>query len=147
MQGRDQRGNNAACLTLGGSQSLPLLPTSKLGPCGADSWVGGFVYALGPYESFQPILLWGWEFILLLQPPQVFTARGFEALFPCTVTLGCVVCLGPQLFLWAYPHSDMGLPGVPAAPLPLIFQLYHNCCRITSPNSGSCTWCTSRSKH
>ena len=29
-------------------QSLPLLPTSKLGPSGADSRVGGFVYTLGP---------------------------------------------------------------------------------------------------
>ena len=29
-------------------QSLPLLPTSKLGPSGTDSWVDGFVYILGP---------------------------------------------------------------------------------------------------
>ena len=33
------------------------------------------------------------------QPPQVFTARGFEALVPCAGTLGCAVCLAPQLFL------------------------------------------------
>ena len=31
-----------------GFQSLPLLSVSKLGPSGADSWVGGFVYILGP---------------------------------------------------------------------------------------------------
>ena len=31
-----------------GFQSLPLLPTSKLGLSGADSWVGGLVYILGP---------------------------------------------------------------------------------------------------
>ena len=30
-----------------GFQSLLLLPTSKLGPSGADSQVGGFVYILG----------------------------------------------------------------------------------------------------
>ena len=29
-------------------QSLPLLPTSKLGPSGADSQVGGFVYFQDP---------------------------------------------------------------------------------------------------
>ena len=29
-------------------QSLPLLPTSKLGLSGADSWVGGFLYVLNP---------------------------------------------------------------------------------------------------
>ena len=31
-----------------GFQSLPPLPTSKLGPSGADSQVGGLVYILGP---------------------------------------------------------------------------------------------------
>ena len=35
------------------SLPLPLLPTIKLGPSGADSRVGGFVYALGPCESLQ----------------------------------------------------------------------------------------------
>ena len=34
-------------------QSLPPLPTSKLGPCGADSGVGEFVYVLGPCGSLQ----------------------------------------------------------------------------------------------
>ena len=38
-------------------QSLPLLPTSKLGPSGADSQVGGFVYILGPHGSLQQTLL------------------------------------------------------------------------------------------
>ena len=40
-----------------GFQSLPPLPTSKLGPSGADSWVGGFVYVLGPCGSLQQTLL------------------------------------------------------------------------------------------
>ena len=31
-----------------GFQSLPLLPTSSLGPSGSDFLVGGFVYVLGP---------------------------------------------------------------------------------------------------
>ena len=38
-------------------QSLPPLPTSKVGPSVADSYVGGFVYALGPSESLQQTLL------------------------------------------------------------------------------------------
>ena len=38
-------------------QSLPLLPTSKWGPSGADSQVGEFVYVLGPSGSFQQTLL------------------------------------------------------------------------------------------
>ena len=34
-------------------QSLPQLPIMKLGPSGADCWVGGFVYVLGPCGSVQ----------------------------------------------------------------------------------------------
>ena len=34
-----------------GFQSLPLLPPIKLGPSGADFWVGGFVYVLAPCVS------------------------------------------------------------------------------------------------
>ena len=36
---------------LAGFQSLPPLPTSKVGPSGTDSQVGGFVYILGPCGS------------------------------------------------------------------------------------------------
>ena len=52
-----------------------------------------------------------------VSPPQVFSVRGFEALFPRTGTLDCVVCLTPQLFLPVYPHANMGLPSPPAARL------------------------------
>ena len=68
-------------------QSLLLLPTSKLSPCGAYSWVGGFVYILGSHGSFQQTLLWGWKFLSLLRPPKIFKARGFEALAPHVGTL------------------------------------------------------------
>ena len=36
-----------------GFQLLPWLPTNKLGPSGAGSQVGGFVYILGPCVSLQ----------------------------------------------------------------------------------------------
>ena len=39
-----------------GFQSLPLLPTIKLGPSVATSHVGGFVYILGPVGSFGTFL-------------------------------------------------------------------------------------------
>ena len=70
-----------AQLSAGFQSPLPL-PTSILGPSGADSWVGGFVYVLGPCGSVQQTLLGGWEFLMPLPPPQVFSVRGFEALFP-----------------------------------------------------------------
>ena len=112
-------------------QSLPLLHTSKLGPSGADSWVGGFVYILGPCGSLQRTLLWSWEFLLLPQPPEIFTARGFEALFPWAGTLGCEVCLAPHLFLLVYLRANMAppacqlppcLPWSPATALPSVLS-------------------------
>ena len=113
MWGRSVRGNNAPYSALLGCQSLPLLPTSKLGPSGADSQVGGFVYILGSCGSLQQILLWGWECLPPLQPPQVFTARGFEAFFFQTGTLSWEVCVAPQPCLMYSP------PQVPVSALPI----------------------------
>ena len=40
--------------------------------------------------------------------------------FPCAGTLGCVICLTPQLFLLVYLHTTVGPPSPPAAALPHI---------------------------
>ena len=42
-------------------------------------------------------------------PAQDFIARDFEAFFPCAGTLGCAVCLTPQLFLPVYLYANVGL--------------------------------------
>ena len=42
----------------------------------------------------------------------------FEALFPCAGTLGCVVCLTPQLFLPVYLHTNVGPPALPVTASP-----------------------------
>ena len=105
-----------------GFQSLPLLPTSKIGPSDADSQVVGLVYILGPCGSLQQTLLWGWELLPLPQPPQDFTARGFEALCLHTGTLGCMICLAPQLFLPVYLHANVGLS---AAISPALSSSFH----------------------
>ena len=76
--------------------------------------------------------MWGWEFLLLPQPPQVFSVRGFEALFSRTGTLGCEVCLVLQLFFLVYPHTDVGPPAPPAASLALVHQLLP-CCKFSPP--------------
>ena len=55
---------------------------------------------------------------MLSQSLQVLAVRGFEALFLCTGTLGCVVCLAPQLFLPVYPHTNVGPPSPPATASP-----------------------------
>ena len=46
-----QEGTVPLALLSTGFQSLLLLPTIELGPSGADSQVGGFVYVLGPGGS------------------------------------------------------------------------------------------------
>ena len=50
-------------------------------------------------------------------PTQVFSVRGFEALFPGAGTLGFAVCLAPQFFLPFDLHANMGLPTPPATVL------------------------------
>ena len=83
MWGRGREGAMVLTLLSAGFQSLPPLPTIKLGPSGADSWVGGLVYVLGPCRSLQWTLLWGWEFLPLLpQSPQVFSVSGLRFYFP-----------------------------------------------------------------
>ena len=63
-------------------QSLPALPTIILDLSGAASWVGGFVYILGPCGCLQQTLLWGWEFLQLLpQPLRAFSIRGLRLYF------------------------------------------------------------------
>ena len=129
-----QEGTMALPQFSAGFQSFPPFPTSKLGPSGADSQVGDFVYVLGPCGSLQGTLLWGWGFFLLLQPPQVFSVRVFEALFPLAGTLGCSVCVTPQLFLPVYLHANVGLlvhslvlPGLPVAVLPGVLSTLAAC--------------------
>ena len=51
--------------------------------------------------------------------PIVFSVRGFEALFPQAGTLGCAVCLTPQLFLPPAPPATT-LPAQVLQPLPLL---------------------------
>ena len=103
-------------------QSFTPLPTMKLGPSGAGSRVGGLVHALGPRGSLQRPLLWGWEFLPPPQPPQVFTMRDYETFFPGAGTLGCAVCLAPQLLLLVYPQTNVGSLGLPAAATPARFS-------------------------
>ena len=123
-------------------QSLPHLPTIKLGPSGADSQVGGFVYVLGPCGSLQRTLLWGWEFLLLPpQPPQEFSIRGLRLYFPvlglwvvwsislsscssqfiCIRMWDCLVCNPPPCTVHHLPpcckSSPPSCPSLPLLPV------------------------------
>ena len=96
-------------------QSLPPLPTSRLGPSGADSWVGGFcVYSRTFWVSAtnSPVRL-GVSPTAASTSTGVFSQR-FEAFFPRTRTLGCMVYRATQLFLLVYLHKNVGTPSPPA---------------------------------
>ena len=78
-------------------QSLPLLPTIKLGPSGAGSQVGGLVQLPRPLwvsPMPSPVRL-GVSPAAAPTPTGVFTQR-FEALFPRAGALGCRVCFAPR---------------------------------------------------
>ena len=65
-----------------GFQSFTLIPTTKLGPSGAGSRVGGPVHTLGPCGSLQrPPVRLGVSPAAAPTPTGVFNQR-FEALFP-----------------------------------------------------------------
>ena len=82
-------------------QSLPPLPTIKLGPSSTDSQVGGLVHALCPCGSLQRTVLWGWEFLLLPpHPPQVFSISGLKLYFPTLEPWVAQSALLPRCSSW-----------------------------------------------
>ena len=103
-----------------GLQSLPLLPTIKVGPSGAGSRVGGLVHTLGFCVSLQRTLLWGWEFLLLPpQPPLVPSIRGSRPYLPELepwVVLSALIPHHSSRFIYAR------MWGLPAAAWPAPFH-------------------------
>ena len=106
----------ALALLSAGFQTLPPLPTIKLGPSGADSQVGLCMSRhLWVSPTNSPVRLG-------VSPPATLTSTGvfnqrFEALFPHAGALGCAVCFAPLLFLPVYLFANVGLQGLPATSL------------------------------
>ena len=72
-----------------------------------------------------------------LNPTGVFNQR-FKALFPCTGTLGCTVCLTPQLLLLVYLYANMGLPSPqstasPSPPATTLLRVLSTWLSISTP--------------
>ena len=97
-------------------QSLYLLSTSKLGPSDADSRVGGFVYILRPWGLSPTSSCMKPGVSPAVSTPTGVFSQTFEALFPQAGSLGCAVCLAPQLFLLVCPHANVGPPAPPPCP-------------------------------
>ena len=93
-----------------GLQSLPPLPTIKLGPSSAGSQVGGLVHTLGPCGSLQWPLLWGWESLLLPpQPSRAFSIRGLR-LYSLVLEPWVTRSASPP-FILVYLCTSVGLRG------------------------------------
>ena len=104
-------------------QSLPLLPTIKLGPSGAGSRVGGLVHALDPCGSVSPTtspVRLGVSPAAAPTPTGIFNQR-FEALFSLAGALGYVVCFAPRRSSWFIFVRVSGRWVLPAA-LPAPFS-------------------------
>ena len=102
-----------------GFQSLPPLPTSKVGLSGAASQVGGFVYILGRCGSLQqtPMRL-GVSPAAAPTPTGVFNQK-FEALFPLHWSpwlLSLLRSLPFLLFIYARMWGCSVLPAALPAP-------------------------------
>ena len=90
-------------------QSLPLLPTDKLALVVLIHHMDGFVYVLRSRGPLQQTLLWDWEFLPLLQPPQIFTASSFWGfIFQCwnpgVCGLSCSPVIPPSLSAHEWDH-------------------------------------------
>ena len=133
-------------------QSIPWLPTIELGPSGADSpggWACVHSRTLWVSPTNSPVRLGVSP--TATSTPKGFLVRGFEALFlpptptPCTETLGCVICLAPQLFLPVYLHSNVGPPSpqatasssLPATTLPALVLQPPLCHKSSLPTCPS----------
>ena len=120
-----------------GFQSLHPLPTIKLGPSGADSQVGGFVYVLGPCGSLQRTLLWAWEFLLPPpQPPQVFSIRGLRLYFPALEpwVMGSVSlpsCSSRFICTWTWDLLVCEVPLHPGCLSPPLLPVWMNVSSLT----------------
>ena len=101
-------------------QSLPPLPTSKLGPSGADSWVGGFLYILGPCGSLLKLSCEAGSFSCYPNPHRFFQSEVLRFYFP-VLEPWCGLSGSPVVPPF-YPHANVGLPTPAAATLLLVLS-------------------------
>ena len=114
----------------------------KLGPSLADSWMGGFLYILGPCGSLQWTVLWGWEFLQLPPHPNVcFQSEALRLYFPILVPWVAWSILLPMWSPPNYLHVNMGPSsaqaaaswGPPTAALPAPFLQWQLCPESSPP--------------
>ena len=116
------RGSNGACSTLHRISVTPSTTHNQIGPlwCWFPSgWVCAHSRPLWVSPTNSPVRL-GVSPTAASTPTGVFNQR-FEALFPSTVALGCMVCFAPLLFLLVYLCMNVGPWGLRAVAWPAPF--------------------------
>ena len=112
LSGRDQRGNT--CSALGWHSDTSPTAHKQIRPFWCwfpGEWVCVRSRTLRVFPVNFPVRLG-------VSPATTnctgFIARGFEVFFSSAGTLGCAVCLTPQLFLLVYLHANVRPPGLPS---------------------------------
>ena len=72
-------------------------------------------------------------------PHRFLRPEVFEAFFSHAGTLGCMICLTPQMFLPVYLHSNVGPYSMPAAALPTQVLQPPLCWESSLPQLPICT--------
>ena len=117
MWGRGPRGNSAICSTLCLFSVISPTTHKQIGPFWCrfpGRWVYVHSRTLWVSPENSPVRL-GVSPTAASIPTGVFNER-FEASFPHAGTLGCMVCLAPQLLLPVYLLANVGPPSLPALP-------------------------------
>ena len=116
--GEGLRGSNGARSTLCRFSITPSTTHNHTGPlwCWFPSgWACAHSRPLWVSPTTSPVML-GVSPAADSTTMGVFNQR-FEALFPPTGALGCVVCFAPLPLLWVYLWANVGLQGLPATTL------------------------------
>ena len=140
MQQGVQEGTMVLAAVSAGFQSLPSLPTSKVGPLALiPVWVILCTF-WDPVGLSKELSCEAGSFSHCHFNPQGVFHWWFEALFPRAGALGCLVCLTPKLFLLVYLHVNVGPPAPPATALPAQSSSH---CLATSPLCPAARLCPS----
>ena len=114
-------------------QPLPPLPTSKLGPSGADSWMGGFMYILGPVDLSNKLSCEAGSFSCHCKPHRFSQSEALRLYFPTAepwVAWSVLLpsCSSQFIHMQMWDHQLLPRPpSLPAAALSCVLSTLPTC--------------------
>ena len=132
------KGTMPNCSALSRLSVILLLPTSKLGPSGADSLVCGLVLFLGPRGS-QETLLWVWKFLPPVQSYRFLQPEVLRFYFPplepwvawCVLLPGCS-CPFFCTRIWNCLLCQLP-PFLPGPPVTALLHIFSTLAAVSTP--------------